>query len=49
MHLYYRFLYVWPKKVTDGLATRKPRHTNNNDDDDDKHPYLEDHQGIPVN
>jgi hypothetical protein len=37
---------------TDGLATRKPRRgrpLNNDEEDNDKHPYLEDHEGIPVN
>jgi hypothetical protein len=36
---------------TDGLATRKakPGWPSKNDEDDDKHPYLEDHEGIPVN
>jgi hypothetical protein len=37
---------------TDGLATRKAkrgRPSKSDEDDDDKHPYLEDHEGIPVN
>ena len=37
---------------TNGLATRKAKReqpSKNDEDNNNKHPYLEDHEGIPVN